>query len=88
MAGKKIGVVQYKIYPFSLRSCLKLKWIFEGDILISLAKLGFSCIAKAMEEKIAEVQWSEGFLWRIKKLAADFQFDFKQLLSITYKVFT
>jgi hypothetical protein len=27
--------------------------------LILLAKLGFSCIAKAMEEKLAEVQWNQ-----------------------------
>jgi len=46
--------------------------------VVSVAKLGFSFVAIAT--KIAEVQWSEGFLWRINMLLADFQFDFKQLL--------
>jgi hypothetical protein len=45
----------------------------------SVAKLGFSfvtCAALAeaitTKEKIAEVQWAKGFLWRINMLLADF----------------
>jgi hypothetical protein len=52
----------------------------QAGIVVSVAKLGFSFVAIATEEKIAEVQWSEGFLWRINMLLADFQFDFIQLL--------
>ncbi len=39
---------KYIFVLFNLRSCLKLKGIFESDRLISLAKLGFYSIAKAM----------------------------------------
>ncbi len=45
--------------PFFCGSSLKLEWIFESDILISVAKLGFSCIAEVTEEKLAEVQWNQ-----------------------------
>ena len=48
--------------------------------LVSVAKLGFSCVAKATKEKIAEVQWNQDACLTVGRLLADFQFDFKQLL--------